>query len=263
MRSNKFGGIFPRSGLGNANQECRGAKENKAQSRKDQKDRMALMHDIQPFGIYRPLLQQSYDEVISATLDAIHISSEYLQDARKLKSDFGRITINGDLGTTFIGYQAMRHGLEEAAKDHLLDPRLLIDEIEQINTPDLSVPLSHFEWGGNGRRRLLGRFTLDSTARQELDEQRRQLDTLFSKYHIRRRPIEPDHVSLVRYGKYGDKYDLNSYNKRTIVNYFTDSFASRHINNFALGTLVVGTSYSRSLSDDLNVIVKFSNEIRD
>ncbi len=264
MRLNSIGGsMLPRSGSPSANKERRRAKETRVASRKDQQERLALLHDIQPFGIYRPLEKESYDSVVAATLEAVHESANYLQTARKLRNDIGRIVINGDLGMTFMGYQAMRHGLEDAVKNRSVNPEQLIDDLEQIATPEVRVPISHFEWSGNGRRRLIARFTLDSMARAELDDQRRQIDDIFSKHDIRRRPVEPDHVSLVRYGKYGDKQDLNSHHRRKVAEKFGDIFNDRDVLNLALGGMNIGTSYSKPLSNDLNVTVRFSNEIED
>lgn len=264
MRPNSLSGsMLPRSGYQSANKERRRAKEKRISNRKDQQERLALLHDIQPFGIYRPLEKESYDSVVAATLEAVHESANYLQTARKLRNDIGRIVINGDLGMTFMGYQAMRHGLEDAVKNCSVNPEQLIDDLEQIATPEIRVPISHFEWGGNGRRRLLARFSLDSMARQELDDQRRQVDAVFSKHDIRRRPVEPDHVSLVRYGKYGDKQDLNSHHRRKVAGQFEKVFQEKDILDVVLGGMNIGSSYSRPLANDLNVIVRFSNEIED
>lgn len=265
MRPNRVGGMLPRSGPLTSNKECRRAKENRIASRKDQQERVALLNEIKPFGIYRPLLVESYQEVASAALIAARDSGYYLQNARKLRNDHGPIVMNGDMGLTFMGYQAMRHGLEDAVKNNGLNPTELISDLDQIHTPEISIPISGFEWVGDGRRRLVGRFAIDSMAREELDYQRIQIDQCLDKHNVAKRPLEPDHVSLVRYGKRGDKQDLNSRHRREVANIFEETFQENNIGHFILGQMNIGTSYSRSLerNNDLNVIVSFSNEIED
>lgn len=259
-------------------------KRKRAENRALQQEQLRLLGKIQPFGIYRRMNQDAYESFVAASLVATRDSGFWLAENRP-KDKRLKLTMNGDFGLTFLGYQSMRKSLVEAIKGPGLDVVKLVDDLNRIESADLEVPFSHLEWGGNDRRRLLARYTLDTTARQLLDDQRRQIDEVLEYHHIERTPLEPDHTSVIRYAParlpysqeselktlsrrkrrarpHDESRELSGEERRHIAKIFEDKYISKGIGSIVLGPLVLGTSYSRPVAKpDLGVRVAFSNDL--
>jgi hypothetical protein len=175
----------------------------------------------------------------------------------------------------------------DAIKSDGLNVADLVAELEAIETRDLEVPFSHFEWGGDNRRRLLAKYTLDTAARQELDDTRRQVDQVLDRHGVARTPLEPDHTSVVRIeppkpvvlkSKADAKLDtrkrrarpttpvveLTNAQRNTIAEKFGAVFIRKGIGAVSLmgGPLILGTSYSTPIEKPkLDVRIDFSNDL--
>lgn len=278
------GASLARSELSAAHDGSRPARDKKA-ARRQEKEQLQILGSIRPFGIYRRMESDAYDSFVATTLLATREAGMWLRETMP-KGTQPEIKMNGDFGVTFLGFQSMRNALVDAIKEERLDVETLVDELGEIESPPLEVPFSHFEWGGNGRRRLLARYTLDTLARQTLDEQRQHIDAVLDRHHIARTPLEPDHTSVVRVApvpplkslvSQPQKCDRRKRRTRTgpetpeeltnkqrheLATIFHDTFIRRGIGSVSLGPLVIGTSYSKPLRGlkPLDVKVSFSND---
>ena len=222
----------------------RGIRANLPANREEQHDYKKRVN-TEAFGIYRPLTEESAEEVW-----------EVLRSAKQtIKSYFGQyvtttaeLVMPVDMGVTFVMREKMRRAMKHGLLQRGFEAARTIDIIESsqpIEQVSLEVPLGAARWVSTRERKLAIGFE-ESEATQELGEEAGVLQDMLTGLRAGELTVlEPDHVTLFKYGSARDGRDLGRDHKAIVGGILEEHFCAANVHAITLGRLVMGDSYSQ------------------
>jgi len=201
------------------------------------------------FGIYRPLTDDSYQELHNILSGAKEEIDDFLGKRRKASAD---VILPDQMGITFVGLQntrkAMRH---KRILQRGFDINLLHNSVEDYNntiTNPLEVPIDELDWYSMHRRRLVGKLAL-SEAMTEIADNSESIGSLLQQARGEQlRVLEPDHVSLFKYGRNRDNLDLSRRHRRDVANIVTDHLNQANLGSVMLDKIIIGKTYTEPIT---------------
>ena len=201
------------------------------------------------FGIYRPLTDDSYQELHNILSGAKEEIDDFLGKRRKTSAD---VILPDQMGITFVGLQntrkAMRH---KRILQRGFDINLLHNSVEDYNntiTTPLEVPIDELDWYSMHRRRLVGKLAL-SEAMLEIADNSESIGSLLQQARGEQlRVLEPDHVSLFKYGRNRDNLDLSRRHRRDVANIVSDHLNQANLGSVMLDKIIIGKTYTEPIT---------------
>ncbi|HEX7633626.1 MAG TPA: hypothetical protein VF401_04890 [Candidatus Saccharimonadales bacterium] len=198
------------------------------------------------FGIYRPLAEESAEQVWDALADARRDVSRFFSRTRGTSAE---LVIPAEIGATFVMRvkvrRAMKHGLLQRGFD-LNRTLAVIEEYKENNDSELEVPLSETDWFDQGERKLVYKFEEATKATHQLAKQSNDIGEILESCKAGELKVyQPDHVTLFKYGRRRDGRDLSREHKNIVGEIVEERFADANIGAIVLAGLVPGDSYSQ------------------
>jgi len=197
------------------------------------------------FGIYRPLTDESSEQIW-----------EVVGNAKKdIKSFFGsyvttaaELVVPAEMGVTFVMREKMRRAMKHGLLQRGFETARTIDAIESaqpIEPVALEVPLGSTRWVGGRERKLAFGFA-ESNATRELEQEAAALQGMLTALKAGELAVlEPDHVTLFKYGRARDGRDLSCAHKAIVGGILEEHFQDAGVTSVTLGRLVMGESYTK------------------
>lgn len=229
--------------------------------RKDHNIRASLVanRELQPgfkkrihkeaFGIYRPLTQDSYQQVYDILVDAKDEIDDYLGKRRNASAN---IVLPDQMGITFVGLQSTRKTMRhKSLLQRGFDVRQLQKSVDDYNdkiVSPLEVPIDELDWYSYHRRRLVGKFALSGGFEEIMDNSESIGELLNDARGGQLRVLQPDHVSLFKYGRRRDNLDLSHKHRNEVADIVHNHFEAADIGAVMLDKIVVGKTYTQPIS---------------
>lgn len=201
------------------------------------------------FGIYRPLTDDSYQELYDILIDAKVEIDDFLGKRRKSSAD---VILPDQMGITFVGLQntrkAMRHKriLQRGFDINLLHQS--VDDYNHTLTAPLEVPIDELDWYSMHRRRLVGKLAL-SEAMLEIEDNSESISSLLQLARGEQlKVLQPDHVSLFKYGRNRDNQDLSRRHRRDVANIVSDHLDQANLGSVMLDKIIIGKTYTEPIA---------------
>ena len=216
---------------------------------KEQQDGFQRRLQREAFGIYRPLTDDSYQQLHGILSDAKEEIDDFLDKRRKTSAD---VILPDQMGITFVGLQntrkAMRHKriLQRGFDINLLQQS--VDDYNQTLTSRLEVPIDELDWYSMHRRRLVGKLAV-SDAMDEIVENSESIGDLLQLARGEQlRVLQPDHVSLFKYGRNRDNLDLSRRHRRDVANIVNDHLCYADLGSVMLDKIIIGKTYTEPIT---------------
>jgi len=201
------------------------------------------------FGIYRPLTDESYQELHNILSGAKEEIDDFLGKRRKISAD---VILPDQMGITFVGLQntrrAMRH---KRILQRGFDIKLLQQSVDNYNeeiTAPLEVPIDELDWYSMHNRRLVGKLAV-SHAMDEIIDNSESIDSLLQQARgDQLRVLQPDHVSLFKYGRSRDNLDLSRRHRLDVANIVNDHLGFADLGSVMLDKIIIGKTYTQPIS---------------
>lgn len=207
----------------------------------------------EPFGIYRPLTEESKTRLMDILLDTQEDinGAVWWKDGVKFETPI-------DLGVTFISKRhiarAMRRGsLQRGFNAEKVAARF--QEEEELKSSSLELSLAELDWFGDHGRKMVSKF--DSTPNYiDLLKQHDKVVNIMDEMGAETSEFgvipDPDHMTLFRYGSLRDfineeaarRHTLTERQREEIGEIVAGHLADAHISSVVLGGIVMGQGYS-------------------
>lgn len=225
-------------------------------SDREQRARFKQRVHHEAFGIYRPLTPESKEEVSMVLRMAANSVSAYLGKTFPNSADMKPLDF---FGVTFVQYTQVEKRLRRGLFQRGFEKGRMIDQIEKHaeEFPTLAVPLEEFGWYGArwepvAGRKLAARLDQESFGSDVLERQSVAVKEMLRCANGSELSVEvPDHVSLMKYGRYGDKLDLARFQRREIREIVEGHFDDADLTHIELGRLMMGTGYEKPITESL------------
>ena len=229
--------------------------------RKDHNIRASLVSDreLQPgfkkrihkeaFGIYRPLTNDSYQQVYDILVDAKEEIDDFLTKRRNTSAS---VTLPDQMGITFVGLQSTRKTMRhKSLLQRGFDVKQLqhsVDEYNEKIVSPLEVPIDELDWYSYHQRRLVGKFALGEGFAELQDNSESISELLNDARGGQLRVMQPDHVSLFKYGRRRDNMDLSHKHRNEVSDIVLRHLEVADIGAVMLDKIVVGKTYTQPIS---------------
>jgi hypothetical protein len=174
---------------------------------------------------------------------------EYLAKRRKTSAE---VILPEQMGITFVGrsntHKTMRHKriLQNGFDIHYLNKS--VDEYNDSLTSPLEVPLEELDWYSRHRRRLVGKLAVSDGLSEIVDNTESISELLYEARGEKLKVMEPDHISLFRYGRNRDNLDLSRRHRNNVAEIVQEHFDYADLGSVMLDKLVVGKTYTQPIS---------------
>lgn len=228
------------------------------QSDREQRIRFKQRAGEEAFGVYRPLTPESKEEVKEVLGFAVNSINTYL----------GKNFYNGSkmkpldlFGVTFVQHTQVRQRMRAGLFQRGFERGRMINGIERHaeELPSLTIPIEDFGWFGarwdeDAGRKLAARLDVESLGYDVLKRQADAVGDMLRQSNGTELKVEvPSHVSLMRYGRYGDRLDLNRIQRRDIRGIVEEHFDQAALTHVELGRLIIGTGYEKPIAESLKI----------
>lgn len=208
----------------------------------------------QEFGIYRPLTEASLRRLGGATIDVVGEALTELTIERGGPEMVAPFDVKSSMATTFVDrrdigknrLEMLRTGFRirhemDAIHDMLAKP--------QERSLTVGLDLDHFEWTDRGDRSLAVFYDTTSDGYDVLLQEQEIIARLLGEYSVKLAEVvrRPNHITLLKYGKSGDKLDLSKGHKNKIIDAITDKFVEERLYSADLASLHFGKSYDEPI----------------
>jgi hypothetical protein len=201
----------------------------------------------EPFGVYRPLTEASNRVVFHAVTGAAVLVRKFFAENRDSPSE---LVIPADFGVTFVPKKMMRYAVGRDL-GNIINTGRIIERLEQHSQSQavaLPVPLDETKWFSNKNRKLVYRLKDGSHGKDELDDEQELLRDVLDKAKAHEvLLVNPDHITLMKYGTPKDGNELSTEHKDEISVIVEAHFRQQGIGEIVVGALVAGDGYTDTL----------------
>ncbi len=208
----------------------------------------------QSFGIYRALTKESEIEVTGARAKARANIMTYLKEARGT-APIANLIDRVNPGVTFVDQGRVNRAMRGNMFQNGFMLGRMIESIEQHNNSAVNeeeaeeagqpVAIGNFDWRGQ-KRTLVAELGYSEGLKVLLDETQIIEDIMGDSKASGIEVREPDHLSLLRYGRQGDNMDLSRRQLWEVADITRLSFEEAKVTEVVFGKMIVG-SYQHPL----------------
>ena len=221
---------------------------------REQRVRFKQRSGEEAFGVYRPLTPESMAEVSEVLGFAARAVKLHLQEKFPTAAELKPLNY---FGTTFVQHTHVKKRMRAGLFQRGFQLGQMIDEVKQHaeECPTLLVPIEHFDWFGARWDQIAGRklatgIDPESFAHDVLKRQASSVREMLKVAEGNELGVEvPSHISLMKYGRYGDHLDLNRTQRSEVSAIVEEQFDEAGLHYVELGRLIIGAGYTRAVAE--------------
>jgi hypothetical protein len=199
------------------------------------------------FGIYRPLSPEATIELRGFLIPAKQEATRFLDRHRRQSAE---LTIPNDLGVTFVMRSRVKRAMGQGLLRRGFELGQMMRRIESeadLQDESLRILCGGLDWYSKYNRKLVTTFA-DSVASRHLERQSDIVTNVLADVQAGELPVmKPDHLTLLKYGRDGDRLDLSRKHRMAVADIVEERLCDEGFDSIMLQGLVVGESYSQPL----------------